>query len=64
MQRLGQMLDDAKYTVGHMQFFPGITGGINATFFGPTTLGGFQLGASGEFVFNERWSVMARTEIL
>jgi hypothetical protein len=57
MEKLTETFNDIKYHVKGMQFAPGITGGINSTFFGPNSLKGFQFGVTGEFIFSDRLSV-------
>ena len=45
-----------------MQFAPGLTGGINATFFGPNSFKGFQFGVTGNFIFGDNVSAMAEVK--
>lgn len=54
-----QRLHDFEYNLGHVKIYPGVIGGVNATFFGPTSGAGFHFGFTGEFVFDDRWSMMA-----
>ena len=58
IERLQSTFNDIKYNVASVQFVPGLTGGINGTFFGPNSFKGFQFGVNGEFVFNDNWSIM------
>jgi hypothetical protein len=58
MESLSQTFNDIKYHAGNVQFAPGITGGINGTFFGPNSFRGFQFGLTGTFVLNDAVSVM------
>ncbi len=39
-------------------FAPGLTAGINSTFFGPTSFKGFQFGVNGNFLFSDKVSAM------
>jgi opacity protein-like surface antigen len=47
----------SKFTGAH--FAPGLTAGINGTFFGPNSFKGFQFGVNGNFILNDQVSVMA-----
>ena len=58
MESLSQTFNDIKYHAGNVQFAPGLTGGINGTFFGPNSFKGFQFGLTGTFVLNDAVSVM------
>jgi hypothetical protein len=62
--RIDEALSNTKENVGHMQFTPGLLAGVNGTFFGANSFGGFHLGVSGEFTMNENWSVMAELRYL
>ncbi len=59
LDKLNATFNDVKYHVSGMQFAPGLTGGINATFFGPNSFKGFQFGATGNFIFGDNVSAMA-----
>jgi hypothetical protein len=63
-QRFEEMFLDAKFNLSQAQFYPGITGGINAMFSGGTFIPGIQLGFNGEIVFNDRWSVMTELKYI
>jgi hypothetical protein len=43
MQSFNAMIDNFKYNFKHLEITPGVTAGINATFFAPNGLKGFQL---------------------
>jgi len=63
-QRFEEMFLDAKFNLSQAEFYPGITGGINAMFSGGTFIPGIQLGFNGEIVFNDRWSVMTELKYI
>lgn len=50
---------DAKFNMAQIQFYPGITGGINTALFGAGGLSGFHLGMSSLFTFGEHWGATA-----
>jgi len=54
---LASSFNDIKYNIKGMQFAAGLTGGINGTFFGPSTFKGFQFGITGDFIFGDSWSL-------
>jgi hypothetical protein len=56
-EKLSLAFNDIKNHVRGVQFAPGLTAGINSTFFGPAGFSGFQFGVTGEFVFSEAVSV-------
>jgi hypothetical protein len=58
VENLQAKFNDIKYNVASVQFSPGLTAGINGTFFGPNSFKGFQFGLTGEFVFDDKWSMM------
>lgn len=58
VQSLTAAFNDIKRHVAGVQFAPGLTAGINATFFGPTSFKGFQFGVTGNFIFSDNVSVM------
>lgn len=58
MEKISAAFNDIKTHVGAVQFAPGLTAGINGTFFGPNSFKGFQFGVSGNFIFSENVSVM------
>ncbi|MES2703694.1 MAG: hypothetical protein V4649_13720 [Bacteroidota bacterium] len=59
LEKLTEKFNDLKYHVKGVQFAPGITAGINGTFFSPASFKGFQFGVTGEFVFSDNLSTMA-----
>jgi hypothetical protein len=56
-EKLSMAFNDMKSNVRGMQFAPGLTGGINGTFFGPSGYRGFQFGVTGELIYNDNLSV-------
>ena len=62
LEKLNATFNDVKYHVSGMQFAPGLTGGINATFFGPNSFKGFQFGVTGNFIFGDNVSAMAEVK--
>ena len=56
---LQNAFNDIKYKINGTQFAMGLTGGINGTFFGPSSFNGFHFGATANFVFSESLNVMA-----
>lgn len=52
LEKLTSAFNDIKNKVAAVQFAPGLTGGINGTFFGPGVFTGFQFGLTGNFIFN------------
>jgi hypothetical protein len=59
MENLSAAFNDVKYHMAGMQFAPGLTAGINSTFFGPNSLKGFQFGFEGNFIFSDKVSAFA-----
>jgi hypothetical protein len=59
VESLSAAFNEIKRHVAGVQFAPGLTAGINGTFFGPTTFKGFQFGVTGNFIFSDNVSVMA-----
>ena len=59
IENLSAAFNDIKYNVAGVQFAPGLTAGINGTFFGPNSFKGFQFGFTGNFIFNEKLAVMS-----
>lgn len=53
---ISNSFNDITYNFSHAEFSPGITGGINATFFGPNNFKGFQFGFTGAFLLDDKWS--------
>jgi hypothetical protein len=62
LANINQAFNDIKYKVGAAKFIPGITAGINGTFFGPSSFKGFQFGFAGTFVFGDAWSILTELE--
>ena len=58
IENLSEAFNDIKYQVAGMQFAPGLTAGINGTFFGPNSFKGFQFGFTGNFIFSNKVSLM------
>ena len=58
LENMSAAFNDIKYHVNAIQFAPGLTAGINGTFFGPNNFKGFQFGVTGNFLINKQWSVM------
>lgn len=56
-ESLSNMFNEVKYKLGGVQFAPGITAGINGTFFGPNSFKGFQFGLTGAFEMSDEWSL-------
>ena len=59
VEKLSETFNDIKYKVTGVRFSPGITAGVNGTFFGPNDFKGFHFGVTGAFVFDDNWSVLA-----
>lgn len=57
LANFAEMIFDFRTNLGNAKFAPGIAGGINATFFAPNGISGFQLGITGNFILNEKWSI-------
>ncbi len=62
LEKLNATFNDVKYHVSGTQFSPGLTGGINATFFGPNSFKGFQFGVTGNFSFGDNVAAMAEVK--
>ena len=58
LENLSSMFNDIKYKISGVQFAPGLTAGINGTFFGPNSFKGFQFGFTGGFEIDEHWSFL------
>ena len=61
-ERLSSMFNEVKYKISGVQFAPGLTAGINGTFFGPNSFKGFQFGFAGAFELDDNWSLMAEVK--
>jgi hypothetical protein len=58
VQKMLSAFNEIKQNASRTQFVPGITAGINANFFGPSSFKGFQFGLTGDIIFNEKWNIM------
>lgn len=58
VQKLNAAFNDIKYKFGSPKFQPGVTAGINNTFFGPHSFKGFQFGVTGNVMFNDQWAIL------
>lgn len=57
-EMLSDKFNEVKFKLGNTQFAPGLTAGINGTFFGPNSFRGFQFGLTGAFEVDEHWTFM------
>ena len=64
LESMSAAFNDIKYHVNAIQFAPGLTAGINGTFFGPNNFKGFQFGVTGNFLINKQWSVMGELKYM
>lgn len=62
LQGLSRMFNEIQYKVGAAQFAPGITAGVNGTFFGPNSFKGFQFGVVGAWELDDKWSLMTEVK--
>jgi|GEM_PF-1615510 len=60
VESITKLFNDIKYNVQGVHMQAGLTGGINATFFGPSGTKGFDFGVQCDMVFNETWSLLAQ----
>lgn len=58
MENLHAAFNDIKDKAHGVRFAPGITAGVNGSFFGPSSFKGFQFGMTGNFTFSNTLSVM------
>lgn len=58
VKKLALAFNDVKNNASRTTFAPGLTAGVNSYFFGPSSLKGFQLGLTGDIIFNDSWNVM------
>jgi hypothetical protein len=58
IEKLTATFNDLKFHVAGAQFAPGLTAGINGTFFGPSSFKGFQFGITGNLMFGESVSIL------
>lgn len=62
---MSEALKDFEYNLGQVKVFPGVIGGVNTTFFGPSSSStGFHLGMTTEFEFNDHWGMMAELKYM
>lgn len=61
---VSEALKDFEYNLGQVKVFPGVIGGVNTTFFGPSSSSGFHLGMTTEFEFNDHWGMMAELKYM
>jgi len=59
VEKLSATFNDIKFHIAGAQFAPGLTAGINGTFFGPNSFKGFQFGFTGNIIFSDNLSVLA-----
>jgi len=64
LENMSAAFNDIKYHVNAIQFAPGLTAGINGTFFGPNNFKGFQFGVTGNFLINKQWSIMGELKYM
>ncbi len=58
-ENISAAFNDVKLRIKGAQFAPGLTAGINGTFFGPNSFKGFQFGGTANFELDDKWSFMA-----
>ena len=58
-QRFEEMVQNAKYSLGSMKFYPGIVGGINASLNGNM---GVHIGLAGNLAVGDRWSILTEVK--
>ncbi len=60
-----QRLENTKFRLSQIKFYPGISFGLNSYLFGPSSMmGGYQVGLRGQAVFDEKWSMMAELKYI
>jgi len=57
-QAIKDRIDNTKFRLAQIQFFPGVTFGVNSYLFGAYNLHGWQAGLTGNFIFNEKWQLL------
>ena len=62
VEKLSATFNDIKFHIAGAQFAPGLTAGINGTFFGPNSFKGFQFGVTGNFIFSDNLSLLAEVK--
>ncbi len=55
-ENLSAKFNDMRVNLSSMRCAPGLTAGINSTFFGPNSFKGFQFGVTAAFEIDEKWS--------
>lgn len=60
-----QRLENMRFRLSQIKFYPGISFGLNSYLFGPSSMmGGYQVGLRGQAVFDEKWSMMAELKYI
>lgn len=59
-----EMVRDVKFSLAQVQFYTGMSAGVNSYVFSPNNMGGIQLGLFGLFTFGDTWSAMAELKYL
>lgn len=60
-----QRIENTKFRLQQVRFYPGITFGMNSFLFGPSSMmGGYQVGMSGIVKFDEKWSMLAELKFI
>lgn len=59
---IGNGIEQIKQSFGNAQFFAGVTGGLNYTQGKKNKFQGVHIGATGELVLNEHWSIFGAVE--
>ncbi|PZF74897.1 porin family protein [Taibaiella soli] len=62
-ERFQDMVRRAKFSMSQIKFYPGVTGGLNASF-GSYSLMGFQFGLSGVVAINDHWSILTELKYI
>lgn len=62
-ERFQDMVRRAKFSMSQIKFYPGITGGLNASF-GSYSMMGFQFGLSGVVAINDHWSILTELKYI
>lgn len=60
-----QRLENTKFRLSQIKFYPGASFGLNSYLFGPSSMmGGYQVGLRGQVVFDDKWSMMAELKYI
>lgn len=60
-----QRIENTKFRLQQVRFYPGIIFGMNSFLFGPSSMmGGYQVGMSGIVKFDEKWSMLAELKFI